>query len=76
MMMPQDWERVAAEQARSWEAERVHRQLLSEIPHQPPRWQRWTGDIMMRIGTWLMNWGKQMAQHEYGKARPTSLPVN
>jgi hypothetical protein len=65
MMLPQDWERVAAEQTRSWEKERNHRHLLSQIPRQPPLWQRWIGEQMVLIGTWLMNRGEWMAQREH-----------
>lgn len=65
MQLPQDWEGVARERMRSWEKERQHRQLLAQLPSESPRWRRWTGGGMVRIGTLLMRWGERMAQREY-----------
>ncbi len=64
MHLPQDWERVVHERMRSWEKEIHQRQLLTQLPSESPRWRRWTGGGMVRIGTLLMRWGERMVQRE------------
>jgi hypothetical protein len=62
-----DWEGIAQERMRSWETEVRHRQLLAQVPRQRPRWRRWTGSGLMRVGGWLTRWGERMAENECGQ---------
>jgi hypothetical protein len=63
----QDWEGIAQERMRSWEAEVCHRQLLAQVPRRRRRWRRWTGGGLMRAGAWLTRWGERMAENECGQ---------
>ena len=67
MLLPQDWERVAKERQRSWDAEVRQRQLLSQLASPPPLWRRWTGGSLMWLGAWLVRRGEGMMQHEYSR---------
>lgn len=72
MLLPQEWEGVARERMRSWENEMQQMQLLAQLPGEPPRWRRWTGGGMVRIGTWLMCWGERLAQRECRQGVPVA----
>ena len=64
MMSPQDMEGVVQERISSWEREAYYRQLLLQLPQEPPRWRRWAGSGMVWAGTWIMRWGERMTQRE------------
>ena len=67
MPLPQDWNAIAQERQRSWDAAVSQQQLLAQIPRQrrpQRRWRRWTGSGLVRIGSRLMHWGEQMAENE------------
>jgi len=65
MLLPQEFGAVAQERMRSWDKEIEHQQMLAQISSAPPRWRRWTGSGMVRLGFWLMRGGERMARREY-----------
>ena len=64
MWMPQEYEVVAQERLLDWEKELQQRQLLAEVPKEPARWRRWTGNMMVSSGTWLMCAGERLVRRE------------
>ena len=75
MLLPQQWEGVAQERMLSWEKEMKYRQLLAELPQEPPRWRRWTGGGMVWVGRWLLRWGERMVQCECTEGVTESISV-
>jgi hypothetical protein len=63
-MMIQDWEALAAEKARLWEAEVNNRKLIAQIPRRRHFWWRWLGHGMVLVGGWFTGWGVWLAQCE------------
>jgi hypothetical protein len=64
MLLPQQWEVVAAERMREWDKEIERYQLLARLPQEPARWRRWTGSALVRCGFWLMRWGERLVRRE------------
>jgi hypothetical protein len=65
MLFPQQLEDIAQDRERDWNKEREYQRLLAQLPREPARWRRWTGNSLVRIGTGLMRWGERMARREY-----------
>lgn len=71
MRLDSDYEGIAQERTRSWEAELCQRQLRAQITRQPPRWRRIAGAWLMAAGRRLTHWGAAMAEHE--RSQPMSV---
>ena len=64
MMLPGDWDGVAQERTRSWEAEVDRQHLLRQIPRRRTRWRQWAGGGLVWLGRWLVRWGEQVTEPE------------
>jgi hypothetical protein len=64
MMSPRDCDGIVQLKKGDWEAELYRQHLLAQLPRQRPRWRRWTGGGLLRIGRWLTRWGEQMVESE------------
>lgn len=63
-MMPHDMERIHQERMREWAKEMRYQQLAAQLPQEPSRWRRWTGNMMVWFGSRLLRWGEHVAQPE------------
>jgi hypothetical protein len=64
MSLHQDWEGIAEQKVRLWEAEVQKRQLEAKIARKPAVWRLVAGRWLMRVGGWITHLGKQMAHGE------------
>jgi hypothetical protein len=67
MSLHQDWEGIAQEKIRAWEAEVHKRQLRAYLPRRRAAWRRRAGSWLMRLGEWLTHQGAQMAECEFSQ---------
>jgi hypothetical protein len=61
MNFREDWEGLAQERKRAWDAEVRTQQLIAHLPRRRARWRRWASAWLIGVGGSLTGWGKAIA---------------